>query len=106
MRTLSQNTHLFEAVEAVPVQPELQPTAGFKFFFPKKTFRAILTRSQCTCELNGRLQRLSGPAGSWAQAGTRRAGRPADAAPARQAWGRGLAASRAKWQQACFAQRH
>ena len=35
--------------------------------------------------LQGGLQRLSEPAGSWARAGTRRAGRPAEAAPARQA---------------------
>ena len=60
-----------------------------KIFFPSRTFRAIHARSQCTCEQYGIatwLQRLSGPAGSWAQAGTRRAGRPADAVPARQAW--------------------
>ena len=31
------------------------------------------------------LQRLSEPAGSWARARTRRAGRPAEAVPARQA---------------------
>ena len=36
-----------------------------KFFFPPRTFRAIHTRSQCTCELNGTVQRgCSGSFGS------------------------------------------
>ena len=93
-----------------PKRPLCTTCLKWKYFsFSPQAFRAIHARSQCTCELHGVatwLQRLSGPAGSWAQAGTRRAGRPADAVPARQAWGHGLAASRAKWQHACFAQPH
>ena len=64
------------------------------FSFYGLTIRAIHTRSQCSCELQGcsGLQRLSEPASSWAQAGRRHAGRPAEAVPVHQAWGRRFAA--------------
>ena len=48
------------------------------------------------------LQRL----GSWARAGTRRAGRPAEAVPARQALRHRRAATRAKWQHVCVLHSH
>ena len=60
-----------------------------KYFFCYPTAfsgdqRAVPVHLRATA-LQGGLQRLSEPAGSWARAGTRRAGRPAEAAPARQA---------------------